>query len=121
MVRGKTGKEIDGRTDGKGASGRWDDRHRLAASSYTRYSNVLRTRLGKVMRYHNRKVRQALGIEFLPVERTIVETADDLIRWGHLGGTADGGLRTVDDGGVTHQEFPFCRRGRGYRVGHVDP
>jgi hypothetical protein len=90
------------------------------ASPYNRYSDVLRTHLGKVMRYDNREVRQRLRIEFIPVEQTIVETADDLIRWGHLG-PRDGRLRTVDDGGVAHQEFPYCRRGRESRVGHVDP
>ena len=59
------------------------------ASPNSRYSDVLRSQLGRLRRYHNRKVRLELGIEFIPVEETIVETADDLIRWRRPGPRSD--------------------------------
>ena len=54
-------------------------------SPNSRYSDVLRSQLGRLRRYHNRKVRLELGIEFIPVE----ETADDLIRWRRPGPRSD--------------------------------
>jgi len=46
--------------------------------------SYLRTHIGRVPRYDTSKVRRELGMQFRPVERTIVDTMDDLSRWGHL-------------------------------------
>ena len=59
---------------------------RLAArfqSSGTR--DYMRSHLGGDMRVDNSKARRELGVEFRNVDQTILETMDDLERWGHLG------------------------------------
>ncbi|MET0564834.1 MAG: SDR family oxidoreductase [Acidimicrobiia bacterium] len=45
----------------------------------------MRSHLGGEMRFDNSKARRELGIEFRDVDQTILETMDDLERWGHLG------------------------------------
>jgi dihydroflavonol-4-reductase len=45
----------------------------------------LKGHLGGRMRFDNSKVRRELGIEFGNVDRTILDTMEDLERWGHLG------------------------------------
>jgi hypothetical protein len=37
------------------------------------------------MRFDNSKAREELGIVFRDVNQTILETMQDLERWGHLG------------------------------------
>jgi hypothetical protein len=37
------------------------------------------------MRLDNSRVRRGLGIEFGNVDRTILDTIEDLEHWGHLG------------------------------------
>lgn len=55
--------------------------------SYTQSAGVgsyLRTHLGKVPRFDNSKIRRDLGLEFRDVDRSILETLEDLRRWGHV-------------------------------------
>jgi dihydroflavonol-4-reductase len=44
----------------------------------------LRSHVGRVPRFDNSKIRRDLGLDFRPVERTILDTAADLVRWGHV-------------------------------------
>jgi hypothetical protein len=37
------------------------------------------------MRFDNSKAKTGLGLEFRDVDQTVLETMDDLERWGHLG------------------------------------
>lgn len=71
------------RLDFSGAVGTW-----LAKSAaWTQPSGTrsfLKTHLGKVMAFDNRKARNELGLSLRPVDDTIVETVEDLLRWGHL-------------------------------------
>lgn len=46
--------------------------------------SYLRTNLGRVPRFDNAKIKGDLGVEFRDVETTLLETVDDLIRWGHV-------------------------------------
>ena len=43
----------------------------------------LQTHLGRVPRFDNSKIRRDLTMTFRPLEATVVETAADLVRWGH--------------------------------------
>jgi dihydroflavonol-4-reductase len=45
----------------------------------------LMNHLGGSMRFDNSKVRTELGLEFRDIDHTILETMEDLERWGHLG------------------------------------
>jgi len=45
----------------------------------------LRTNVGRIPLFDNTKIRRDLGIEFRDVHQTILETMDDLKKWGHLG------------------------------------
>jgi dihydroflavonol-4-reductase len=56
-------------------------------SSYTQPKGVgtyLRTHVGRVPRFDNTKIREELGLEMRPIEQTILDTLEDLSRWGHL-------------------------------------
>ncbi len=60
---------------------------RLAA--YAQSSGVrqyLHTHLGRGIRFDNTKIRTDLGMVFRPVDRTVLETAADLVTWGHVAG-----------------------------------
>lgn len=46
--------------------------------------SYLRTHIGKVPRFDHGKIARELGLEFRPIEQTIVETLADLERWGHI-------------------------------------
>jgi dihydroflavonol-4-reductase len=46
--------------------------------------SYLRTHVGRVPRYDTSKITRELGMNFRPLEQTIVETMADLQRWGHL-------------------------------------
>lgn len=48
-------------------------------------ASYLRTHLGRVPRYDTTKIRTELGVTFRAASDTILETAKDLQRWGHLG------------------------------------
>jgi dihydroflavonol-4-reductase len=47
-------------------------------------ASYLRTHLGRVPRFDTTKIRTELGVAFRPIERSILETMADLVRWGHL-------------------------------------
>ncbi len=47
--------------------------------------DYMRSHLGGEMRFDNSKARKELGLDFRDVDQTILETMDDLERWGHLG------------------------------------
>ena len=47
--------------------------------------DYMRNHLGGEMRFDNSKARRELGIEFRDVDQTVLETMDDLEKWGHLG------------------------------------
>lgn len=56
-------------------------------SSYLQPKGVgsyLRTHVGRVPRYDTTKVRSELGLTFRPVTTSILDTLDDLARWGHV-------------------------------------
>lgn len=44
----------------------------------------LLTHIGRVPSFDNSKIRRDLTMTFRPLETTIVETAADLVRWGHV-------------------------------------
>ena len=44
----------------------------------------LRTNLGRPPRYDNGKIQRELGVGFRPLTESLVDTANDLKRWGHL-------------------------------------
>ncbi len=46
--------------------------------------SYLRTHLGKVPSFDNAKSRDVLGLDYRPVEETILATVKDLEKWGHL-------------------------------------
>lgn len=37
-----------------------------------------------MIQFDNRKIRQELGIEFMSAKQSILDTAEDLLRWGHI-------------------------------------
>jgi dihydroflavonol-4-reductase len=47
--------------------------------------DYMRSHLGGHLRFDNSKSRHELGIEYRDVDQTILDTMDDLERWGHLG------------------------------------
>jgi dihydroflavonol-4-reductase len=80
----------------------WGDRYRLPSLALdgemgTAFSKLvavfqssgardyLMNHLGGSMRFDNTKVRTDLGLEFRDIDQTILETMEDLERWGHLG------------------------------------
>ena len=80
----------------------WGERYRLPAIGLDRGVGVslsklvalfqrsgtrsyLLSHLGGSMRFDNSKVRTDLGLELRDVDQTILDTMDDLERWGHLG------------------------------------
>jgi dihydroflavonol-4-reductase len=44
----------------------------------------LRTHVGRVPRFDNGKIRRELGLDFRPLEETVADTVEDLLRWGHV-------------------------------------
>lgn len=46
--------------------------------------SYLRTHIGKVPRFDHGKIVRELGLEFRPIERSILDTLADLERWGHI-------------------------------------
>lgn len=80
----------------------WGERYRLPSLSLDRGFGVtlsrlaasfqpsgvrsyMRDQLGGRMQFDNSKARSELGMEFMDVDRTILDAMDDLERWGHLG------------------------------------
>ena len=59
----------------------------MKMASYTQpkgTGDFMRTHIGKVMRFDNSKTKRELGIEFIPVKQSILDSVKDLIKWGHL-------------------------------------
>lgn len=55
--------------------------------SYTQPKGVgsyLRTHVGRVPRFSHAKAQAELGLDFMPLEQSILETMQDLQRWGHI-------------------------------------
>ena len=46
--------------------------------------SYLRTHVGKTPRFSHAKIVRELGLTFTPLERSILDTMQDLARWGHL-------------------------------------
>ena len=44
----------------------------------------LRTHVGRTLRYDNSKVQNELGLRFRPLQQSVVETIDDLKKWGYV-------------------------------------
>jgi dihydroflavonol-4-reductase len=57
----------------------------IAAVQSSGTRDYLLNHLGGSMRFDNSKATTELGVEFRDVDQTILETMDDLERWGHLG------------------------------------
>lgn len=47
--------------------------------------SYLRTHLGGKVRYDTSRIRSAMGLDFRPLDQTLDDTLDDLVRWGHIG------------------------------------
>lgn len=47
--------------------------------------SYLRTHVGRVPRFDHGKIERDLGLSFRPVRQSLLDTAADLRRWGHLG------------------------------------
>lgn len=45
----------------------------------------LRTHLGRIPRFDNSKIRSDLAMTFRPAGQSLLDTAADLVRWGHVG------------------------------------
>ena len=46
--------------------------------------SYLRTHIGRVPQFDCTKSKESLGLKYTPVEKTILDTVEDLERWGHL-------------------------------------
>lgn len=59
----------------------------MRLASYTQppgAGSYLRSNLGRPQRLDNAKIRRELGLAFRDVERSVVDTVEDLVRWGHV-------------------------------------
>ena len=59
----------------------------MKALSFTQPKNIgiyIRTTIGRTMLYDNSKIRRELGISFMPVKESLIDTVNDMIKWGHL-------------------------------------
>lgn len=67
-------------------------------SSYLQPAGVgsyLRTHVGRTPRFDNGKIKRDLGLELRPLERSILDTLEDLARWDHIPGGAAAMPRAV--------------------------
>ena len=55
----------------------------LAAFEDPGTRSYLRTHLGKVPRFDSNKIKRDLDLDFRAVDTTILETVEDMERWGH--------------------------------------
>jgi len=44
----------------------------------------IRTTIGRTMRYDNSKIRHELQLSFMDIKKSIIETVNDMVKWGHL-------------------------------------
>ena len=59
----------------------------VKVSSYLQPKGVgsyLRTHVGRVPRFDHSKIKRELGLSFRKVDQTILDTVEDLKKWGHL-------------------------------------
>ena len=56
----------------------------LAAFEEPGTRSYIRTHLGKEPKFDNTKIRNDLDLDFRPVEDTILETLEDMEKWGHV-------------------------------------
>ena len=57
----------------------------LAAATQPKgVASYLRSHLGRMVRYDNSKIGRELGVVFRPLNDSIMDTAADLVRWGHV-------------------------------------
>ena len=55
--------------------------------SFTQPKNTgtyIRTTVGRTMHFDNSKIRRELGLSFRPIKESIIETVNDMTKWGHL-------------------------------------
>lgn len=55
--------------------------------SFTKPKNIgkyIRTHIGRTMRFSNSKITSELGMTFMPAEKSVIDTVEDLLKWGHL-------------------------------------
>lgn len=60
----------------------------VRVSSYLQPKGVgsyLRTHVGRVPRFDHGKIERELGLSFRKVEQSVLDTVEDLKKWGHLG------------------------------------
>jgi hypothetical protein len=46
--------------------------------------SYLRTHVGRMPRYDTSEIQRELGVQFRPLDQTILETMADLERWRHI-------------------------------------
>lgn len=57
----------------------------LAAATQPKgVASYLRSHLGRVVRYDNSRIQRELGVSFRPLATSMLDTAADLVRWGHV-------------------------------------
>jgi dihydroflavonol-4-reductase len=59
----------------------------IKALSFTQPKDTgtyIRINVGRTMRYDNSKIRRELGISFMPIKDSLIETVKDMVKWGHL-------------------------------------
>ncbi len=44
----------------------------------------IRTTIGRTMRYDNSKIKRELQLSFMDIKKSIIETVNDMVKWGHL-------------------------------------
>ncbi|NTV98997.1 MAG: SDR family oxidoreductase [Chlorobiaceae bacterium] len=55
--------------------------------SLTQPKNIgkyIRTHVGRTMRFDNSKIRRELGLTFMPANISVIDTVEDLLKWGHI-------------------------------------
>ncbi len=55
--------------------------------SYTKPKNVgkyIRTQIGRTMNCDISRLQRDLGCDFMPLEKSVIDTVEDLVRWEHL-------------------------------------
>src|SRR5690606_40141692 len=58
---------------------------RLASYAQPRViGQYLRSHVGRVPRFDNSKIQRDLGLNFRPVQQTVLDAVEDLFRWGHV-------------------------------------
>ena len=59
----------------------------MKALSFTQPKNTgtyIRTNIGRTLRFDNSKIINELGLSFMPLRESMIETVNDLEKWGHL-------------------------------------